>query len=107
MQNQPEDGRKATRFPIDLYDQLITKYPSQKKGELISTVINDFNELYKSKKTILEKSELICKHDFVSSETRPIKITMKDFNIIKLIKFETNYSYIDIIASAIEKYLNK
>lgn len=106
MVNQPEDGRKAVRFPIKLYNKLVKKYPDQKKGEVIQKLIIEFNDFYMQKRTIIEKSKLIYKHDFTSEETRPIKISIEEFNMLKLIKFETNYSYTDILASAIEYYLS-
>lgn len=107
MLNQPEDGRKTARFPIKLFNELVKKNPDQKKGDLIQNVISEFNDFYMKKRSLTEKSKLIYKHEFTSEETRPIKISIEEFNMLKLIKFETDYSYTDILASAIEYYLRK
>lgn len=107
MVKKPIDGRKGMRFPIELYDQVIKVNPNRKKIDIISNVISEFNELYASKKTIAEKSELIHEHGLKAVETSPHKISFDDFEILKVVKFETNYSYTDIIASAMELYLEK
>ena len=40
-------------------------------------------------------------------ETRPIKISEETFRILKVIRFETDYTNTDIIASALKWYLHK
>lgn len=95
------DKRKSVRIPVELYKEATKGLGHGERSELLATVLNDFMEEYEKKGVqVLQSSE-------GQLETRPIKISEETFRILKVIRFETDYTNTDIIASALKWYLHK
>ncbi|HCM90555.1 MULTISPECIES: hypothetical protein [Vagococcus] len=94
------DKRKAVRMPTELYDDLMSSRNDWgAKGSLLTGVLDGFYTAFQR-----EGEKLLTTNSH--GETRPVKVSTADFKLLKLIKFETDMSYTDIIASAI-LYHNK
>ncbi|HID0768176.1 TPA: hypothetical protein ACXDAZ_002706 [Clostridium botulinum] len=91
------DNRKTVRIPKKLYNELTSHNVYSTKSQLISEVLISFKNEYEQNKKILK--------DFEELETIPIKISIDDFKILKVLKFQTDLSYTNIMASAISYYL--
>lgn len=93
------DNRKSVRVPKKLYEQLTSNTVGIIKSHLISEILTIFKNAYEENIVVLK--------DFKELETIPIKISNDDFKILKIIKFETDATHTNIIASAISYYLNQ
>ncbi|EPY6472525.1 hypothetical protein ACWO4B_003222 [Clostridium sporogenes] len=92
------DNRKAVRAPKILYERLTANNKGAIKYHLISKVLRIFKVAYKERGIEVFKN-------FSELETIPIKVSNDDFKILKILKFQTDETYINIIASAISYYL--
>ncbi|BAO04932.1 uncharacterized protein CBO05P1_213 [Clostridium botulinum B str. Osaka05] len=92
------DNRKTVRVPKKIYNELTSHTVHSTKAQLISEVLTSFTNEYEQNKELLK--------DFGELDTIPIKISNDDFKILKIIKFETDDTYTNIIASAISYYLD-
>lgn len=92
------DNRKAVRMPIEIYERLMSDEGWGAKKQLLSVVLLEFQKAYNDKGTaVMTESGLV--------ETKPLKVSNEDFKVLKMIKFETDMSYTDIMYSAISYYL--
>lgn len=92
------DKRKSVRVPKDLYDSLCKELEHGKAYSLMTKILTEFlKEFEKEGKSVISQ--------FGKIDTRPVKISEEAFRVLKVIKFETDFSNTDIIASALEKYL--
>lgn len=94
------DNRKAVRVPVELYNELVGQLDHGEAYVIITDILNSFLKEFESNGNKLVK-------DFGVLKTRPVKISEEAFSILKVIKFETDQSNTEIIASAIVWYLDK
>lgn len=93
-----KDKRKSVRVPIKLYDMVFSKLSHGKSYPLMTEILTLFSKEFEKKGTAIIG-------DFENLETRPIKISEEAFKILKVFKFETDESNLNIIASALAWYL--
>ncbi|HDI3019226.1 hypothetical protein HYH68_16440 [Clostridium botulinum] len=96
---ETSDNRKTVRIPKKLYEQLTSNNVGIIKYHLISKVLAIFKCAYEENVEVLK--------NFGELETIPIKISTDDFKILKVLKFETDATYTNIMASAISYYLDQ
>lgn len=97
------DKRKSVRIPIKLYDEATKKLGHGERSELLANILDKFMEKYEKNGVELLRKWSSEEH----LETRPIKISEETFRVLKVIRFETDYTNTDIIASALRWHLNK
>ncbi|KRU40056.1 hypothetical protein [Clostridium sporogenes] len=96
---ETNDKRKTVRTPKKMYEQLTDYNVGMIKCHLISKILTIFQCAYEKNVEVLK--------DFGELETIPIKISNDDFKILKILKFETDATYTNIMASAISYYLDQ
>lgn len=94
------DNRKAVRVPVELYNELVKSLSHGEAYTIMTDILNSFFKEFE-----VRGNEIVKK--FEKIKTRPIKISEEAFSILKVIKFETDQSNTEIIASAIVWYLDK
>lgn len=94
------DKRKSVRMPVDLYSEAVSNLVHGEAYPLITEILIDFLKEFETKGESVINSYKI-------SETRPVKISEEAYKILKVIKFETDHSNTDIMASAFTWYIEK
>lgn len=94
------DKRKSVRMPIELYGQVMKERSYGERSELFGEIIKEFSTAYQKKGDAILKE-----YGKTALETRPVKISNDIFKMLKVLNFETDYSFVDIIASALDYYL--
>ena len=94
------DKRKSVRVPVELYDEVVKDLSYGAKYSLMTEILALFLKEFET-----HGNSIVT--DFGKLKTRPVKISEEAFKVLKVIKFETDQSNTNIIASALIWYLDK